>query len=107
MNEVEALLEQAMRDACREARAVGYAPVRFEQMLAEQGTVATAHQLLASNRFDDGFTRLWELKRLDISLECLVLRSAYRSLFTAGELDVARRRLRQLDFDPSCCELAR
>ena len=104
MSAIETQFEQAAREICLKARAAGYSPIRFERMLREHGALATAHQLLAANRFHDGFTRLWELKRLEISLECVVLKPAYRSLFTPQELAVARQRLRQLDFDPARCE---
>ena len=43
----------------------------------------------------DGFTTLWELKRLDLSVEAYVLRSEYAPLFTEAERGIARARLRQ------------
>ena len=104
MTNIEAEFEKTMDDLCREAKSIGYNPIRFQQMLAEQGALATAHQLLASKGFHDGFTKLWELKRLDISLECAVLNPTFRSLFSTEELDEARRRLRALDFDPCRCD---
>ena len=104
MRRIEAEFEKALHDLCHEARSIGYNPIRFQQMLAEQGALATAHQLLAPKGFHDGFTRLWELKRLDISLECVVLSPTFRPLFSTEELDEARRRLRELHFDPCRCE---
>ena len=41
----------------------------------------------------DGFTELWELKRLDISVEARALKPEFRNLFSASELAVCRRRL--------------
>ena len=73
-------------------------------MLGEDGAVATAHRLLATFEYQDGFRRLWELRRLDLSLECHVLRPQYRALFTKDELEEARKRPRQLNYDPSGCE---
>ena len=101
---VESEFEGALRAACRESRALGYRPTAFEKMLGEQGAAETAHRLLARFEYQDGFRRLWELGRLDLSLECHVLKPRYRGLFTAGELDEARKRLRQLEYDPCCCE---
>ena len=100
----EAELEHALWASCREARTLGYKPIAFEMMLGEEGGVETAHRLLASYRYQDGFRRLWELGRLDLSLECHVLRPTYRTLFSNQELEEARKRLRQLNYDPCDCE---
>ena len=61
MTELASQLEAAMH---QESRRIGYVPKRFVQMLNEQGAIVTAHQLLASDRCHDGFTRLWNLRRL-------------------------------------------
>lgn len=104
MDELEAKFEEETREICRQARVIRYNPVRFEQMLSEYGALSTARRLLDSDRFHDGFTRLWQEGRLDISLECCVLKPVFRRLFTDQQLNVARRRLRELDFDPTICE---
>ena len=41
------------------------------------------------------FTTLWELKRLDLSVEAFVLRSEYAPLFTEEERGIARARLKE------------
>jgi hypothetical protein len=46
----------------------------------------------------DGFTTLWELKRLDLSVEAFVLRPEYAPLFTEEERAIARARLRQYEY---------
>ena len=103
---VEAEFEEALWRSCRESRVLGYKPIAFEIMLDDQGAIETAHLLLATFEYQDGFRRLWELGRLDLSLECHVLMPIYRALFTADELDEARKRLRLLNYDPCCCEQA-
>ena len=104
MTEHASQLEAAMHEICRESRRLGYVPTRFLQLLNEQGALGTAHQLLPSDQYHDGFTRLWDLRRLDLSLKCVVLKPVFRPLFTEKELNVARCRLRKLDFDPTNCE---
>jgi hypothetical protein len=47
----------------------------------------------------EGFTRLWEEKRLDLSVEYFVLLPLYEPLYSAGERAEARRRLREHKFD--------
>ena len=104
MAELASQLKVAMHEIYRESRRLRYVPTRFLQMLNEQGALVTVHQLLASDRHHDGFTRLWDLRRLDLSLECVVLKPVFRTLFTEKELNAARCRLRKLDFDPNNCE---
>ena len=104
MTELASQLEAATHEICRESRSLGFVPTRFLRMPNEQGALLSAHQLLASDRYHDGFTRLWDLRLLDLSLECVVLKPLFRPLFTEKELNVARNRLRKLDFDPTNCE---
>ena len=101
---IEAEFEEAMRASCHESRTLGYKPIAFEVMLGDVGAVATPHELLATFKYQDGFRRLWELGRLDLSLECHVLKPRFRGLFAPEELDEARKRLRQLNYDPCWCE---
>ena len=101
MPELESQFEDAMYEIYSESHRVGANPTGFLQMLNEQGALATAQKLLASNRLHSGFTRLWDLRRLDLSLEYIVLKPEFRPLFTEKELNVARRRLDDLGFDPT------
>jgi hypothetical protein len=64
-------------------------------MLLEYGGVETARRLLRKDDISDGFTTLWELKRLDLSVEAYVLRSEYTPLFTEEERGIARARLKE------------
>ena len=98
----EAEFEEALWASCRECRRIGYKPTAFERMLRDYGAVKTAQRLLKTFKYSDGFRRLWQLRRLDLSLECQVLR--HRGLFTTAELDQARERLGDLDYDARICE---
>lgn len=75
-----------------------YNAVRFHQMVQSEGGLLTAKKLLASSHYPEGLTRLWELKRLDISMEALVLKEPWCQLFTSQELSVARKRLEELGY---------
>ena len=79
---------------------LSYTATRFLQMVMENGGVETARRLLLSSSISDGFTTLWEKKRLDLSVEALVIKSEYVSLFTADELAIARDRLQQFGYSP-------
>ena len=87
-----AAFDQAMMRIYVQAKQVGYTANRFHQMLTEHGGVETARRLLP--QMSDGFTELWRRKRLDLTVEALVLQPRWESLFSANELDVARSRLR-------------
>jgi hypothetical protein len=68
-------------------------PSRFIQMLGEMGGIRTARRLLASEKPAEGFTSLYESQRWDLSVENLVLKKEFQSLFTEVELAIARERL--------------
>lgn len=61
-----------------EAEALGYRPAQFKQMLFAQGGSATVRQLLAKGKPSEGFTRLWELGRLDLTVEALIVETKWR-----------------------------
>ncbi len=74
----------------------GYSATRFHQMINEKGGLATAKELLISNQFSDGLTKLWEFQHLDISMENLIINSPWNDLFTDKELVIAKKRLAEL-----------
>lgn len=76
----------------------GYNAIRFRQMVADQGGLQAAKQLLKAGGYSEGLTRLWEEKRLDISMEATVLQWPWCDLFTEAELSTARTRLEELGF---------
>ena len=98
MADLDAEFDLRMRDIYRRARAeADYNPVRFLQMLSGYGAEETAHMLLASRTVSEGYTALWERKRLDLTVEALVLEKDW-GLFTEKELSEARRRLQEYGY---------
>ena len=77
----------------------GYNPEYFRQMLEELGGLETAKRLLSSEKLADGFTKLWELRRLDLTVEALVIQDRYKELFTEQELETAKTRLEALGYN--------
>jgi hypothetical protein len=63
------------------------------QAAVEYSGVEAARRLLRKDDSSDGFTTLWDLRRLDISVEAYVLRSESAPLFTEEERAIARARL--------------
>jgi len=75
-----------------------YRPEYYRQMLEELGGLNAAKQLLATTKPSEGFTKLWELGRLDLSVEALVIKNEYNILFTDEEISTAKRRLEELGY---------
>lgn len=83
----------------RRSRQTVYTPRYFLNMINENGALATAHALLAGQP-SEGFTKLWSLGALHLSVEALVGRQPLASgeLFSEDELRRARRRLRDAGY---------
>ncbi len=93
-NEDLAFTEFLLQKAA-EAESLGYRPTLFKQMLGAQGGNATVRQLLARGKPSDGFTRLWELGRLDLTVEALVVETKWRLLIDPILVQQAERLLTQ------------
>jgi hypothetical protein len=92
MNDSE-IFGEAMRKLYLDAKDAGYNATYFLRMLNDFGGVTTARRLLASSQPSEGFTRLWEMGRLDLSVEALILHDRWRRLFSTEERTAARERL--------------
>ena len=92
---------QIYRHAKKECK---YTATYFLQMVSEQGGLQAAKKLLSAPGVSDGFTRLWECGRLDLTLEALVLQPKWRELFSADECDKARIRLELLGYSVPTAE---
>ncbi len=73
-----------------------YKPTLLMKMIDEIGGVSSAKNLISREKPSDGYTRLWELKKLHLTLEAFVLDNPkWHPLFTAEELQKATVRLKQ------------
>jgi hypothetical protein len=96
-------LEREFEDACLadipELRALGYYPTRFIQMVGELGAREAARRLMNAQQYPEGFYRLWELGRLDLTVEAFVNRSPrFWVLFDAQTLANCENRLREVGY---------
>ena len=99
MEEMKRQFEQDMVNIYKTAKKeCGYTATRFLQMIGKQGGLATAQQLIAKPGGTDGFATLWEHGRLDLSVEALVLRREYQSLFSEEEKLLCADRLKEYGF---------
>ncbi len=74
---------------------MGYRPTQFKQMLSAQGGNATVRQLLAKGKPSEGFTRLWELGCLNLTVEALVVETKWRPFIDSILVQQAERLLTQ------------
>lgn len=87
-----------LRQKANEAEALGYRPNQFRLMLNAQGGEATVRQLLSKGKPTEGFTRLWELSRLDLSVEALAVESQWRPFIDDALLQQAEKLLQQSNY---------
>ena len=99
--ESERAFAKAMTDIYHAAKREGYTPTYFIQMISELGPLATAKRLIGSDVPSDGFTRLYELGRLDLTVEAVCLDPQWSDLFTAEERRQARTRLAAYGWGPT------
>lgn len=98
MTPLEKAFEEAMLDTAEVSKGYKYNPTYFVQMVYEHGGVGAAKRLLAKPEPSEGLFKLWEIERLDISMEAIVLQPQFAPLFTSEELAEARRRLEALGY---------
>ena len=98
---IEDRFKRDLLDISEQATKLHYYPARFVQMIHELGAFPTAKALLIDADIQSGLVRLWELGRLDLSLEAQVLKPEYSSEFSDVERRSARERLEKLGWPPS------
>lgn len=98
---LDAEFHQAMVGIYHAASELGYRPTYFLRTVNEYGGVEAAKRLLNTDETQTGLTKLWELGRLDLSAEALVLNARWTDLFTDDERRKARQRLLNHGYGPT------
>jgi len=98
MDQAERGFRSELLDAVSECRKIGYSPGRFVAMLNTRTSFEVARSLLGGSSVSEGFTTLWEKRRLDLSVEAIVLKPEWRVHFTKEELEIARHRLAEVSY---------
>jgi len=98
---LEARFDDAMMKVYQRARdECDYNATRFLQMLHEHRGLETARILLHASKVSEGYVALWERKRLDLTVESLILAEEWRPLFSEEEREIARNRLAEYGHTP-------
>jgi hypothetical protein len=76
-----------------------YRATRFLSMLHEHRGLATARLLIHSSSVSEGYTALWERKRLDLTVEAVIYDNPkWHPLFTEEELVICKTRLTDYEY---------
>lgn len=92
-------LQEFMEGSQTLKREIGYNPSYFLEMVAEHGPAETSRRLIHSKEPSEGFGRLWEAGRLNMTVEALALLPWHEELFDEHDREVARHRLDTYEFD--------
>ncbi|MBS0189659.1 MAG: hypothetical protein JSR52_00785 [Planctomycetes bacterium] len=98
MDDDEFDFRAALQEVVNECRRIGYNPTGFMGMVTSSSAFEAVRTLLAKREPSDGFTTLWGKKRLDLTVEAIVLKPEWRSFFTPPERETARRRLAAAEY---------
>ena|SRR5665213_490109 len=94
IKELESDFDEAMMDVYRRAlNECDYKASRFLHMLHEHRGLETARILLHAPGVSEGYSALWERKRLDLTVEAVIIDRKWETLFTNAERNIARTRL--------------
>ena len=98
------LLKQELRDryllTYRESKKFKYYPTAFLNMVTSgEDIVEVTRRLIHQRGGTDGFTRLFLEKRMDLSVERIMLEPRYRPLFSREDLQAAYSRLKEYQYD--------
>jgi hypothetical protein len=83
----------------RVSKETGYKPTYFLQMVTETSGYEAAMHLVHASQPSDGYTELYTRKRLDLTVEALVLQPKWKTLFSDDDRAKARKRLEDYKFD--------
>lgn len=81
----------ALLSTYRECERLDYRPRYLLDMMEELGAIAAVRALI-NRPISEGFVRLLELKRLELTVEAIALEPRWDGLFTPAELATCRRR---------------
>ena len=75
------------------------------KMISKEGGLKTAKHLINVKYVSEGFEKLFTLKRLDLTVEALVLTKPWHELFNSKELEIATKRLNSVGYKIKLNEL--
>lgn len=96
MREIELNLFTDMIKIYRETDAqCNYRATGFFQKIQSDGAITTAKEIINNEELTEGFIKLAECNRLDLSVEALIVQEKYKELFTPKERKICINRLKK------------
>jgi hypothetical protein len=102
MENLESAFHLDMLNIYKEASKLGYKPTIFLGMVNEHGGLKAAKLLIEQKEVTEGYLRLWELRRLDLSVEAFTLKPEYSSLFSKEIKEKCIARLHKYEYHFYC-----
>lgn len=99
-DDLEKAFHRRMVELCdrAESECAGFRPDCLRAAIASEGGRAAAVRLIAEDAAPGGFVRLWELGRLDLSVEAEIQRPEWDALFEPDLRARAAERLERYGF---------
>lgn len=100
----EKRLKQELHDryiqTYKECKRFHYSPTRFLEMISgQEDVVSVTKRLIHKEGGTAGFAILHDNKRMDLSVEKIILEPRYRILFTEEDLKAAYNRLKEYNYE--------
>jgi hypothetical protein len=100
MEQLKRELRERYISTYNECKKFKYFPrVFLDMVVSNEDIVNVTKKLIHKEGGTSGFTTLFENKRMDLSVEKIILEPRYRELFTCDDLQTAYGRLKQFSYD--------
>lgn len=100
MDSVKRELRERYLSTYRECKRFGYKPSLFlDMVVSDDDIVAVTRKLIHKEGGTSGFETLYMNRRLDLSVEKIILEPRFRALFTRDDLRTAYDRLLEYGYD--------
>ena len=92
--------ENAIKDTItRTLRETTYKPTQFMDMVQRNGAFDTCITLVRTEPPSEGFAKLWEMKRLDLTAEAQMIRPEFASVIPEEDVARAKKRLKAYEYE--------
>lgn len=100
MEQLKRELRERYISTYNECKKFKYFPRIFlDMVVSDEDIVNVSKKLIHKEGGTSGFTTLFENKRMDLSVENIILEPKFRDLFTHEDLQAAYGRLKQFSYD--------
>jgi hypothetical protein len=97
-HKLETELQNEFLRATRECQALGCDPGQILDLLQDYGPVIAAVHLVMAEEDPEYIETLGVIQRLDLTVEAIILRDAFRTLFLPEVLERAEQKLREFGY---------